>query len=206
MESDEEQARVLSWMKKKIEDLENEIIGLKATISLIEKASAVKGETQQKPVSTEIKGEENPSPPVAQPVVEKSSPKPPQETAQPKPEAAQTETPTTQITIGEKKVAAIFQHDNEIKIDVLVPLNQDTPPFKSFFVEKVLRDYEKKDKLKEQQGQIPTGQGLSYDVSVDEDNNIKQIWIRNVNDPRRTREIISTIRWTMARMIEKENK
>ncbi|MFP3220026.1 MAG: hypothetical protein RXR41_02630 [Candidatus Marsarchaeota archaeon] len=206
MESDEEQARVLSWMKKKIEDLENEIIGLKATISLIEKASAVKGETQQKPVSTEIKEEGNPSPPVAQPVVEKSSPKPPQETAQPKPEAAQTETPTTQITIGEKKVAAIFQHDNEIKIDVLVPLNQDTPPFKSFFVEKVLRDYEKKDKLKEQQGQIPTGQGLSYDVSVDEDNNIKQIWIRNVNDPRRTREIISTIRWTMARMIEKENK
>ncbi|MGC8631323.1 MAG: hypothetical protein ACP5T2_02715 [Thermoprotei archaeon] len=197
MESEEERLKLLEWMKKRLEELENEILAIKAAISFIESASGQINNEQKNPPEKTIQTTEAEPP-------KKIDQKPVPQQMNNQVNAQPSEVPTTQITIGEKKVAAIFQHDNEMKVDVLVPLSQDTPPFKSFFVEKVLKDYEKKDKIREQEGQMQPNQILTYEIINDENNNIKQIKIKNINDQRRIREIISTIRWTIARMIEKE--
>ncbi|MDP7976545.1 hypothetical protein [Tardisphaera saccharovorans] len=194
-----DQEKALSWIKKRIEELDEELAALKALVSVMEsnrtpKAEGVQVETEEpKQGSVEVSEKTPPKEarpePVPQPAKEEVS-----------------EVPTAQISIGDRKVAAIFQHDNEMKIDLLVALKPDIPPFKSFFLDKVLGDYEKRDKQREQEGQLPAGGALTYEVLTDNENNITQIKIKNINDQRRTREIISTIRWTIARMMEKENR
>ncbi|MGC8601005.1 MAG: hypothetical protein ACP5GO_01400 [Thermoprotei archaeon] len=192
-----DQEKAIAWIKKRIEELDEELSTLKALVSVIQQKPLA---APQPPPQDEHKGK------AATEEAEKvtateSKPQPP-----PIKEEEPAEMPTAQISIGERKVAAIFQHDNEMKIDLLVPLKPDTPPFKSFFIDKVLGDYEKRDRQREQEGQLPAGSALSYEVLTDEQNNLTQIKIKNINDQRRTREIISTIRWTIARMMEKENR
>lgn len=194
-----DQEKALSWIRKRIEELDEELAALKALVSAMESHRG--SGTEEAQVEAEVPKQS----PVE--VVEKAPPKETKpEPAPPPAKEEVSEVPTAQISIGERKVAAIFQHDNEMKIDLLVPLKPDTPPFKSFFLDKVLGDYEKRDKQKEQEGQLPAGGALSYEVLTDNDNNLTQIKIKNINDQRRTREIISTIRWTIARMMEKENR
>ncbi len=194
-----DQEKALSWIRKRIEELDEEIEALKALVNAMESHKTPAG-------AEEAHGEaEAPK----QSPVEAGEKAPPREVKpEPAPPAKEevNEVPTAQISIGDRKVAAIFQHDNEMKIDLLVALKPDTPPFKSFFLDKVLGDYEKRDKQKEQEGQLPAGSALAYEVLTDSDNNITQIKIKNINDQRRTREIISTIRWTIARMMEKEGR
>lgn len=194
-----DQEKALSWIRKRIEELDEEIEALKALVNAME--------SHKTPAGAEEAHAEAEAP--KQSPVEAGEKAPPREVKpEPAPPAKEevNEVPTAQISIGDRKVAAIFQHDNEMKIDLLVALKPDTPPFKSFFLDKVLGDYEKRDKQKEQEGQLPAGSALAYEVLTDSDNNITQIKIKNINDQRRTREIISTIRWTIARMMEKEGR
>jgi len=194
-----DQEKALSWIRKRIEELDEELAALKALVNAMESHRTSGAEE----VHAEVEARK-------QSPVEVSEKAPPKETRQePAPPPAKeevSEVPTAQISIGDRKVAAIFQHDNEMKIDLLVALKPDIPPFKSFFLDKVLGDYEKRDKQKEQEGQLPAGGALTYEVLTDNENNITQIKIKNINDQRRTREIISTIRWTIARMMEKEGR
>jgi len=77
----------------------------------------------------------------------------------------------------------------------------DTPPFMAFLVERVLAKMQEKDREAAESGEITPEKILSFDISREGDE-IREITIRNVG-AERSREIKSSIRWTLEKMYEK---
>ena len=83
-----------------------------------------------------------------------------------------------------------------------VQLSANTPPFRSFFLTRILDGMKGKDAEKVSQGAIKESDALSY--WVDEDGgNIKKIVISNYRDKERLQEIFNTSAWVFTRMLEK---
>jgi len=79
-----------------------------------------------------------------------------------------------------------------------VNLNVNTPPFKSFFLNRILDGMKNKDA---NQG-IKEPDALNYKVE-DDDGAIKRIVINNYRDKDRLQEIFNTSSWVFTRMLEK---
>lgn len=83
-----------------------------------------------------------------------------------------------------------------------VRLEVSTPPFKSFFINRILEGMKNKDQENLSQGKIKSEDIINY--SVEEENNvIKKITIENYRDKNRLNEIINTVIWAFTRMLEK---
>ncbi|MDQ3837441.1 MAG: hypothetical protein M3270_11010 [Thermoproteota archaeon] len=100
---------------------------------------------------------------------------------------------------------------------VIVPapginLNSNTPPFKSFFLNRILEGMKGKDTEKVNQGALRESDALSYRVEEGEDDSsgggsssgiIKRIVINKYRDKERLQEIFNTSAWVFTRMLEK---
>jgi hypothetical protein len=89
-----------------------------------------------------------------------------------------------------------------------INFNIDTPPFKSFFINRILEGMKSKDLDKVKQGQIDTVNIIAYNT-ISKDNNdniIKKIEIKNYRDKERVNEIFNTVAWVFTRMLEKSEK
>ena len=75
------------------------------------------------------------------------------------------------------------------------------PPFTSFFVERVLAKMQEKDREDVSKGKIAPEKILSYNIKRD-GNLIREITIRNLRRER-SRELKSSIRWTLEKMYER---
>jgi hypothetical protein len=86
-----------------------------------------------------------------------------------------------------------------------INLNVNTPPFKSFFLNRILDGMKSKDVEKSSLGQIKESESLNYEV---EDNNglITKIIINNYREKERLSEIFNTSTWVFTRMIEKSTR
>ncbi|MEM3078581.1 MAG: hypothetical protein QXR38_03700 [Nitrososphaerales archaeon] len=83
-----------------------------------------------------------------------------------------------------------------------VRLESSTPPFRSFFINRILEGMKNKDQENSSQGKIKSGEIINY--SIEEENNvIKKITIENYRDKNRLNEIINTAIWAFTRMLEK---
>jgi hypothetical protein len=78
----------------------------------------------------------------------------------------------------------------------------DSPPFQSFFIERVLANMRKVDEEQAAKGELEYQEVLSFEVS-DENGVITSINISNILDDRRLREIRSSLRWTLDKMYDK---
>jgi hypothetical protein len=87
-----------------------------------------------------------------------------------------------------------------------VPLNSGTPPFRSFFLERILDGMKNKDAEKITQGAIKETEALSYSVDEEPNGFIKSITITNYRDKDRLGEIFNTSSWVFARMLEKSGQ
>jgi hypothetical protein len=80
--------------------------------------------------------------------------------------------------------------------------NVNTPPFKSFFLNRILEGMKNKDAEKVSQGALQGSDALSY--KVEEDSGlIRRIVITNYRDKERLQEIFNTSSWVFTRMLEK---
>ena len=80
----------------------------------------------------------------------------------------------------------------------------DTPPFKSFFIKRILEGMITQDRDKNRQKQALNSDPLNY--SIDEhEGRIKKIIINNYREKERLTDIINTSAWVLTRMLEKEN-
>jgi hypothetical protein len=79
-----------------------------------------------------------------------------------------------------------------------VDLNVNTPPFKSFFLNRILDGMKNKDA---NQG-IKEPEALNYKVE-DENGTVKRIVINNYREKERLQEIFNTSSWVFTRMLEK---
>jgi hypothetical protein len=84
-----------------------------------------------------------------------------------------------------------------------INLNVNTPPFKSFFLNRILEGMKTKDMEKLSNGQIKESELLNYHIKEDSNGLIKRIIINNYRENERLNEIFNTSAWVFTRMIEK---
>ena len=104
---------------------------------------------------------------------------------------------------------------------VIVPapginLNANTPPFKSFFLNRILEGMKSKDAEKVSQGALRESDALNYKVEEEEDDSsgggsgtsgiIKRIVINKYREKDRLQEIFNTSAWVFTRMLEKSGR
>ena len=95
---------------------------------------------------------------------------------------------------------------------VIVPvsginLNVNTPPFKSFFLNRILEGMKSKDVEKVSQGALGESDALNYRVEEDDGSGvIKRIVINKYREKDRLQEIFNTSAWVFTRMLEKSGK
>lgn len=83
-----------------------------------------------------------------------------------------------------------------------ISLNINTPPFKSFFLNRILEGMKNKDTEKVNQGALRNSDALNY--KIDDDNGqIRRIVINNYREKERLQEIFNTSSWVFTRMLEK---
>jgi hypothetical protein len=98
------------------------------------------------------------------------------------------------------------------KIEIIpnesINFNLDTPPFKSFFINRILEGMKNKDKDKVKQGQLSETDIITFNTIQKENNEniLKKIEIKNYRDKDRVNEIFNTVAWVFTRMLEKSEK
>ncbi len=92
-----------------------------------------------------------------------------------------------------------------------VNLNANTPPFKSFFLNRILEGMKNKDAEKVSQGTLSESDSLNYKVEEEDDSGgggggmIKRIVINKYREKDRLQEIFNTSAWVFTRMLEKSS-
>lgn len=93
-----------------------------------------------------------------------------------------------------------------------VNLNANTPPFKSFFLNRILEGMKNKDAEKVSQGALRESDALNYKVEEEDDSVgggsgiIKRIVINKYREKDRLQEIFNTSAWVFTRMLEKSGR
>jgi hypothetical protein len=85
-----------------------------------------------------------------------------------------------------------------------INLNINTPPFKTFFLNRILEGMKTKDKEKVQKGELGESEIIDYKVDNDDNGKIISVMISNYGERERLNEIFNTATWVFTRMLEKE--
>ena len=99
--------------------------------------------------------------------------------------------------------AHITAQQVSIVLDKDTQINADTPPFKTFFLDRILGEMLKKDSKNIADGKIK--QALSWEILKD-GARLEKIIIKNYKDKERVTELINTAGWSFARMLENMKK
>ncbi|UCC33122.1 MAG: hypothetical protein JSW53_04910 [Candidatus Bathyarchaeota archaeon] len=172
-------AELKALLEKRVKEAETELEGLQVLLEYVDKSLLEKGFRKAKML------------------------KPPPTTMEKPPIRAGDSRVVPLKTVGGDLLANLFIAENMLRVVLSddKSLDINTPPFMSFLVERVLTKMQEKDREAVERGEITPDKILSYDIARDGDE-IQEITIKNVV-PERSRELKSTIRWTLEKMHEK---
>jgi len=100
--------------------------------------------------------------------------------------------------------AYVTSEQVSIVLDESVGLNDETPPFKTFFLDRIIGGMKKKDSEEAQSGRLQKESIIDCIVKKN-GSNIREIIIKNYRNQERVNEIINTATWSLSRMIENSN-
>ena len=86
-----------------------------------------------------------------------------------------------------------------------IAISADTPPFKSFFLDRIIGEMEEKDDKETQSGKLQKESAISCIVNKD-GTNIQEIIIKNYRQKERMTELINTAGWSLNKMLENQSK
>lgn len=185
-------AEIREWLMKQITDKQEELERLRDTLSVVDSilkqgsfraAAALAPEPKLAPAKQAMT----------------TSPPPPakQSSFDPGRDVRQLKRAKDDFLLANAEVTA-----NAVIITPAVSLSSNTPPFKSFFLSRILDGMKAKDVEKMSQGVLKEQDALTY--AVDEANGqIKRITVGNYRDKERLGEIFNTSTWVFTRMLEK---
>ncbi len=106
-----------------------------------------------------------------------------------------------------KIIANAFVTPDQVSIvlDNEIAINADTPPFKSFFLDRIIGEMKKKDVVEAESGKIQKESVIDYIVNKN-GADIREIIIKNYRQKERVNELINTAGWSLTRMLENVNK
>lgn len=100
-------------------------------------------------------------------------------------------------------IANAYVTPNEVSIvlENSVEIKEDTHPFKSFFLERIIGDMKRKDMAEFEKGAID--QDAIINCLINKDGALlREIIIKNYRQKERVNEIISTVTWSFSKMID----
>ena len=194
-------ADIREWLVKQISDKQEEVEKLRTALSLIDgllkqgsfrAAAALGAYTAGSPATAQV---------------QQSRPAPP------RPQAA----PTLRSS-DDRDIRALKRAKDDFVLGsvevmpasvTIVPsqeinLNSSTPPFRSFFLNRILEGMKAKDAERVAQGAMKESDALAYRVE-EENGTIKKIVIENYREKERLQEIFNTSSWVFTRMLEKSS-
>ena len=92
-----------------------------------------------------------------------------------------------------------------IVLDEEIGLQAETPPFKSFFMDRIIGEMKKKDIADVELGKIQNDSVIDCIINKN-GSQIREIVIKNYRQKERINEIINTAGWSFARMIENSSR
>ncbi len=181
-------AELRLWMETRIAELEGEIEKLREALAMIDNILRT--------ASFKVASELSPQPIAKEEPVTIAAEKPPEEEFK---EVRQLKRTKDGFLLGN----AYISNSKLVIIPASdVRLETSTPPFRSFFVNRILEGMKNKDQESSSQGKIKSEEIINY--CIEEENNIiKKITIENYRDKNRLNEIINTAIWAFTRMLEK---
>lgn len=90
----------------------------------------------------------------------------------------------------------------QIQVAPELQLAMTTPPFRSFFVDRILEGMRAKDLESVSHGKLKPSEALAYKI-LEDGGNLREIAITNYREKSRLNEILNTATWAFARMLEK---
>jgi len=106
-----------------------------------------------------------------------------------------------------KVIANAFVTPDQVSIllDNEIEISADIPPFKSFFLDRIIGEMKKKDVVEVENGKIQKESVIDYVINKN-GINIREIIIKNYRQKERVSELINTAGWSLTRMLENINK
>lgn len=86
-----------------------------------------------------------------------------------------------------------------------VGLQPETPPLKSFFIERIIGEMKKKDNVEADSGKIQRESVIDCIINK-EGSKIREIIIKNYREAERVNEIINTAAWSLSKMIDNSSR
>ena len=175
-------AKLRALLEKRVEAMEVELDEMKTLLSLID-TTLLKEGFKRAEISKPVQNPQK------------------QETTQPSVVTHKKGVPLRTVT-GDL-LAQLYTEKDSMQIVLADDKNFDinTPPFTSFFVERVLAKMEEKDKKDAKEGKLAPGNILTFRMKQ-EGNIIREIAINNLRRER-SRELKSSLRWTLEKMYER---
>jgi hypothetical protein len=114
--------------------------------------------------------------------------------------------PITEGT-GGKVIANAYVTPEQVSIvlDDKIEINADTPPFKSFFLDRIIGEMKRKDSVEAENGKIQKESIIEYIINKN-GSDIREIIIKNYRQKERVNELINTAGWSLTRMLENIKK
>ena len=114
--------------------------------------------------------------------------------------------PILQGNDGKKIADAIVTNEQvSIILDNEIALNEDVPPFKSFFINRIIGEMKKKD-MESLGNDENSEESVINCVLKNNGKDLREIIIKNYREKERVNEIINTATWSLTRMIENAAK
>ena len=126
--------------------------------------------------------------------------------------------PEEKIIINKKSIPITSGNDGKIIANAFVTPEQveiilesgleiaaDVPPFKSFFIDRIIGEMKRKDMLDADNGKIQKDSIIDYIINKN-GSDIREIIIKNYKEKDRVNEIINTVGWSFTRMLENIKK
>ena len=129
-----------------------------------------------------------------------------QKPSEEKPIAGKKSIPITSGNEG-KVIANAFVSPEQVEIILEndMKINSDIPPFKSFFLDRIIGEMKRKDSVEAENGKIQKESVIDYIVNKN-GADIREIIIKNYRQKERVNELINTAGWSLTRMLENVNK
>jgi hypothetical protein len=201
-------AEIREWLTKLISEKQEEIERIKITLSLIDSVLKQGSFKTAANLNLNKKSFSNEKSSIVENGIKKEDISRIQKNQEEKPQALETRqikrmkdnTVIAQVEVSKERIEIIPMES--------INFNLETPPFKSFFINRILEGMKSKDTDKMKQGQLSETDVISFYTLPKEnsENIIKKIEINNYRDKERVNEIFNTVAWVFTRMLEKGEK
>ena len=116
--------------------------------------------------------------------------------------SSDTSIPITKGSGGEVIANAYVTPDQvSIVLNEEIGLEADTPPLKSFFIDRIIAEMKRKDSSEVQRGKIQPESTIDFIINKN-GSQIREIIVKNYRQKERVNEIINTAAWSLTRMLE----